>query len=88
VPTFREQGVDLVSASWFGLSAPAGTRAPVVSRLNRELNAVLAMPATRDRLAEVGGQAGTLSPGDYTASIRAEAARWEPLVRASSATVE
>ena len=88
VPTFREQGVDLVNASWFGLSAPAGTPASVVSRLNRELNAVLAAPAVRDRLSEVGGQAGALSPEEYTAFVRSEVARWEPLVRASGATVE
>lgn len=88
VPTFREQGVDLVSTSWFGLSAPAGTPGPVVARLSRELNAVLAAPAARDRLAEVGGQAGALSPEGYTAFIRAELVRWEPLVRASGATVE
>lgn len=87
VPTFREQGVDLVSASWFGLSAPAGTSASVVSRLNREMNAVLATPATRDRLAEIGGQAGALQPEEYTAFVRAEVAHWEPLVRASGATV-
>ena len=88
VPTFREGGMDVVGASWFGLSARAGTSAPVVSRLNRGLSAVLAIPATRDRLAEVGGQAGALPPEEYTASIRSEAARWEPLVRASGATVE
>jgi len=86
--TFREQGVDLVSTSWFGLSGPAGLPAPVVARLSRELNAVLAAPATRDRLAELGGQAGRLSPEEYAAFVRSEVARWGPVVRASGATVE
>jgi tripartite-type tricarboxylate transporter receptor subunit TctC len=88
VPTFREQGVDLVSTSWFGLSGPAGLPAPVLARLERELDAVLKTPSVRDRLAEVGGQAGALSSEEYTAFVRSEAARWEPLVRASGATVE
>ena len=87
VPTFREQGVDLVSSSWFGLSAPAGTPEAVVSRLNAALNAVLAAPAARDRLAELGGRAGALSPEEYTAFVRSEVEHWGPLVRASGATV-
>ena len=86
--TFREQGVDLVSTSWFGLSGPAGMPPPVVARLSRELSAVLETPATRDRLAELGGQAVRLSPEGYTEFVRSEVARWGPVVRASGATVE
>jgi len=88
VPTFREQGVDLASASWFGLSAPAGTPAPVVERLYRETRAVLDQPAVATRFAELGGTPGKLGPEDYTAFIRAEVARWAPVVRASGAQVD
>lgn len=88
VPTFREQGVDLASASWFGLSAPAGTPAPIVERLHREVRAVLDQPAVAARFAELGGTPGRLGPEDYTAFIRAEVARWAPVVRASGAQVD
>jgi tripartite-type tricarboxylate transporter receptor subunit TctC len=86
VPTFREQGFDLASDSWFGLSAPAGTPAAVVERLNRETRAFLAQPEIRARLAELGGTPGDLSPEGYGEFVRREVALWAPLVQASGAS--
>lgn len=86
VPTFREQGFDLASDSWFGLSAPAGTPAAVVERLNRETRAFLAQPEIRARLAELGGTPGDLSAEGYSEFVRREMALWAPLVQASGAT--
>jgi tripartite-type tricarboxylate transporter receptor subunit TctC len=88
VPTFREQGVDLVSTSWFGLSGPAGLPASVTERLSRETLAVLAQPEVRARFAEFGGEPGTLSPEGYAGLVAAEYVRWGPVVRASGATVD
>jgi len=88
VPTFREQGFDLASDSWFGLSAPAGTPAAVVERLNRETRAFLATAPIQARFAELGGRAGAMSPEEYTAFVRAEIAAWAPLVQASGATAD
>jgi tripartite-type tricarboxylate transporter receptor subunit TctC len=87
VPTFREQGVDLVSDSWFGLSGPAGMPPAVVQRLSQSTLAVLAEPALRTRFTELGGTPGALSPSGYTEFVRAEVARWAPVVRASGAEV-
>jgi tripartite-type tricarboxylate transporter receptor subunit TctC len=87
VPTFREQGVDLVSDSWFGLSGPQGLQAAVVQRLSEATLAVLAEPATLARFTELGGTPGRLSPAGYTDFVRAEVARWAPVVRASGAEV-
>ncbi|WP_198369986.1 Bug family tripartite tricarboxylate transporter substrate binding protein [Roseomonas rosulenta] len=86
VPTFREQGFDLASDSWFGLSAPAGTPAAVVERLNRETRAFLSAPEIRARLAELGGTPGDLSAEGYGEFVRREVALWAPLVQASGAT--
>jgi tripartite-type tricarboxylate transporter receptor subunit TctC len=88
VPTFREQGVDLVSSSWFGLSGPAGLPPAVTERLGRAVAAVLADPALRARFAEIGGTVGTLGPAGYTDFVRAEVARWAPVVQASGAQVD
>lgn len=88
VPTFREQGVDLVSSSWFGLSAPAGTPAAIVARMNREVRALLSDPAMRARFAEIGGTPGELSPDEFTDFVAAEVARWAPVVQASGARVD
>jgi tripartite-type tricarboxylate transporter receptor subunit TctC len=88
LPTFREQGVNLVSNSWFGLSAPAGTPAPIVERLNREVRAVLGTPAMRARFAEMGGSVADLGPEAFTAFLHDEVVRWAPVVRASGAQVD
>ncbi len=88
VPTFREQGYDLASDSWFGLSFPAGTPAGIVERTNRETRALLADPDIRARFAELGGTPGDLSAEGYTEFVRREVALWAPLVQASGATVD
>ncbi|WP_170985099.1 tripartite tricarboxylate transporter substrate binding protein [Roseomonas sp. AR75] len=87
VPTFKEQGFDLVSTSWFALSGPAGMPAPVVERLNRETREFVATPAAQTRFAELGGSAGDMTPQAFTDFVAAEVARWAPVVRASGATV-
>jgi len=88
VPTFREAGIDLVSTSWFGLSGPAGLPPAVAARLAAAAAAVLAQPALRDRFAELGGTVGALGPAGYTDFVRAEVARWAPVVLASGAQVD
>ena len=87
VPTFREQGFDLSSTSWFALSGPAGMQPAVVERLHREIMAVVAAPESRRRFAEMGGTPGDMSPAEFTAFVASEVARWAPVVRASGATV-
>ncbi|MBR0651452.1 tripartite tricarboxylate transporter substrate binding protein [Roseomonas terrae] len=88
VPTFREQGFDLASDSWFGLSFPAGTPAGIVERLNRETRAFLANPDIRGRFAELGGTPGDLTAEGYTEFVQREVAVWAPLVQASGATAD
>ncbi|MBR0656225.1 Bug family tripartite tricarboxylate transporter substrate binding protein [Plastoroseomonas arctica] len=85
VATFREQGVDLVCDSWFGLSGPAGLPAAIVAKLNAEVRAVLATADVRARYAEFGGTPGTLDAAGFTRFVAEEFARWAPVVRASGA---
>lgn len=67
VPTATEQGVANVEIhAWYGVFAPAGTPTGVRDRLNREINAVLALPDVKERLASngievLGGDAGQLA---------------------------
>jgi len=88
VPTFREQGFDLVSTSWFALSGPANMPAPIVERLHRETMALISTPESRTRFAELGGEPGDMSTAQFTAFVAAEVAAWAPVVRASGATVD
>jgi tripartite-type tricarboxylate transporter receptor subunit TctC len=88
VPTFREQGFDLVSTSWFALSGPAGMPREIVERLHRETMAVVGTPETRARFAELGGSPGDMTPESFASFVAEEHARWAPVVRASGATVD
>ncbi|MFC7688542.1 Bug family tripartite tricarboxylate transporter substrate binding protein [Paeniroseomonas aquatica] len=88
IATFREQGIDAVSNSWFGISAPAGLPAPIVERLSREIGLVLADPAVRARFAEIGATVGALSPAGYADFVAAEVEKWRPVVLASGAQVD
>ena len=85
VPTLREQGFDLVTSSWFGLSGPARLPQPVVDRLSREVRAILATPEIQARFAEIGGTAGQFSPEEYAGFVASEVTSWAGLVRESGA---
>ena len=44
VPTFREQGFDLIGSEWYGLLAPAGTPKPIIAKLNAEMRRIMTLP--------------------------------------------
>jgi tripartite-type tricarboxylate transporter receptor subunit TctC len=88
VPTFREQGFDLMSYGWFGLSMPSATPTPILDRLHREVSAVLKTPHVVERMAEFDATPGNISREAYSAMVRADYERWGPLVRASGAMAD
>jgi tripartite-type tricarboxylate transporter receptor subunit TctC len=70
VPTFAEQGMpDLQISLWMGIAAPAGTPGPIVSRLNLEMAAVLALPKVKTVLAEQGFDAEPGTPDGMSERI-------------------
>jgi tripartite-type tricarboxylate transporter receptor subunit TctC len=74
--------------AWFGLAAPARTPEPVIERLNAATREALEVPAVKERLAGQGMQILEGGPAEFGAFIRAEVARWAPIVRASGATAD
>jgi len=82
VPTIAETLPGIETTSWLGLVVAPGTPAPIVDRLNRELRAVLAEPATIERFAEMGGVPAPSSPAEMRARIEREIARWKQVVQA------
>ena len=89
VPTMKESGYpDLISYSWFGISAPARTPAPVVERLAREMQIVLKLPEVVKRWEEIGAESSTRTPAEYSAFVKAELEKWTPVVKASGAKPE
>jgi tripartite-type tricarboxylate transporter receptor subunit TctC len=78
IPTFREQGYDVVAIEWFGLLGPAGIPPEIVARLNAEIRRIVAMPGLGDRLTAIEITSST--PEQLDALIRSEMARWTPLI--------
>ena len=82
VPTVAEQGMaGFEVTGWFGVLAPAGTPAAVIARLNKEINAVLSDPETRNKLEGIGVEAAPGSPADFGKLIARETQRYGDAIR-------
>lgn len=89
VPTFGEQGFKgFELAVWVAAYAPASTPAPIVERLQRELAAVIRLPDVSARMAEQGQTPLGSTPAEFDATFKAQAPRWEALIRASGAKAQ
>jgi tripartite-type tricarboxylate transporter receptor subunit TctC len=69
------------ASQWYGLGAPRNTPADIVDRLNREINAALADPAMKMRLADMGGEPLAGSPADFGRFLVAETEKWGKVVK-------
>lgn len=84
LPAF--QGLEMLA--WQGLFAPARTDAVIIGRLAAELDAMHAEPEFRQRLANIGMTPWRKTPGEMTALLQAELARYQELVRAGNIRAE
>jgi tripartite-type tricarboxylate transporter receptor subunit TctC len=83
VPTIGETVAGYEANSWCGLGVPGGTPGEIVERLNREINAGLADPAVRARLAQVATTPIVFTPAEFGAYMTAEVEKWGKVVRLS-----
>ena len=89
VPTIAEAGVTGYEATqWYGILAPAATPRDVVAKLNAEMVKALRAADVKERLAGDGVIPVGNSPEEFGAHIKAEIARWAPVVKASGARPE
>jgi tripartite-type tricarboxylate transporter receptor subunit TctC len=89
VPTMSEAGVPGYEAStWNGLVGPAGMPRAIVTRLNTELNKMLATQTTRERFAAIGAEPASVSPEKFRELIRNEYVKWGDVVRRSGAKID
>jgi tripartite-type tricarboxylate transporter receptor subunit TctC len=79
VPTFKEQGVDLVASEWYVLLAPAKTPKPIVDKLNAEVRRMMAVPNLGDRLP--GIELISSTPDEAKSFVASEIARWAPVIK-------
>ncbi len=84
VPTLAEVGVANSEVFAFqGLLGPAGLPAPIVTRLNTDLNRAFGNPDVQKRFNDFGMEAMPGSPQQFAALARAESARWGPIIKAA-----
>ena len=92
VPTVEEAGGALLkgyeASSWFGLLAPAGTPADIISRVQQETAKALATVTMKERLLAQGAIPSGNTPAEFARFIAAEAAKWARVVKASGAKVD
>jgi len=72
----------------YGVVAPAGTPAPIVTRLNKALNEALASDEIRKRLALEGAEPLPSTPAEYAADIDREEREWGKVVKESGAKAD
>lgn len=79
IPTFREQGYDLVSTTWFSLSAPAGLPKEIANAVNREVVKAFAKPEVQERLRTEQILTEPMTPEQFRKFVGDEYARWKPV---------
>jgi tripartite-type tricarboxylate transporter receptor subunit TctC len=88
-PALAEAGLrDVDVIIWLGLFAPAGTPAPIVARINAEVNKALENAEVREKIAGQGVSVAGGTSEAFAAFVRADYARWGKLVRESGVKVE
>ena len=89
VPTVAESGIAGFEASaWFGLVAPANTPAPVLTKLEGEVESILKMPEVQKRFTELGAEPGNLKGEAFGKFLADETAKWTKIIRESGAKMD
>ena len=88
VPTIAETVPGFEMTPWFGLFAPAGTPREVVARLSTETVRILALPDVKATYANLGLNAVSNTPEQFSAYVQEEIVRWAKVVKASGARAD
>jgi tripartite-type tricarboxylate transporter receptor subunit TctC len=73
-------GTVFIATSWFALLAPAGTPAPIVTKLHQEISKIAAQPDTREKLAQLGLDTVAGSPADLATIIKSDI-KWAKVIK-------
>jgi len=83
VPTVNEFVPGYEASAWYGIGAPRGTPTEIIDKLNSAINACLADPTLKARLAEVGGLPFLSSSADFGHFIAAETEKWAKVIKSA-----
>ena len=88
IPTVSDFLPDYEASTWYGVGAPKNTPADIIDRLNKEINAALADPKIKARLADLGGIVLAGSPADFGKLIADETQKWGNVVKSAGMKAE
>jgi tripartite-type tricarboxylate transporter receptor subunit TctC len=89
VPTMAELGFEGFDATtWYGLAGPGKLSPAIVAKINRDANAVLAMPDVQEKLDTYGAEDGGGSPEKFAEFIRSETAKWAKVVKDADVRID
>ena len=88
VPTVAETVPGYEASAFFGMSMPKGTPAEVIEKLNKEINAGLADPGLKARLAELGGILMPGTPAQFGQVIAEETEKWAKVIKTGGVSLE
>jgi tripartite-type tricarboxylate transporter receptor subunit TctC len=88
VPTIGETVPGYAAAIWQGWMGPAGMPAPLVAKINAALVKALANPTLRQRFAELAAEPITNTPEEFAIEMRAELAKWTPVVQTAGIKID
>jgi tripartite-type tricarboxylate transporter receptor subunit TctC len=88
VTTFKEAGINYETGTWFGVLVPAGTPAPIVDRLHREIAAIVQSSEIQKRVSGEGAVPVGNTPAQFAVFIAAEAKRWSEVVKKGNIRVD
>jgi len=89
LPTMDEAGVPgFESISWGGIVVPAGTPSVIVARLNREVNAAIALPHVKEKYAGFGNDLVGGTPAQFTAQIKKDTLKWADVIKRAGVTAD
>ncbi|HZN31558.1 MAG TPA: tripartite tricarboxylate transporter substrate binding protein [Xanthobacteraceae bacterium] len=88
VPTVAETVPGYEASAYYGMSAPKGTPPEIIEKLNKEINAALADPKVKARLAELGGMLIPGTPADFGKLVADETDKWAKVIKAGGVTLE
>jgi hypothetical protein len=89
VPTMQEEGFDGFEATtWYGLAGPGKLSAGITSKINRDVNTILAMPDVQEKLDTYGAEDGGGTPEKFAQFIRSEQEKWAKVVKEANVKIE
>jgi tripartite-type tricarboxylate transporter receptor subunit TctC len=88
VPTVAETVPGYEASAYYGMSAPKGTPPEIIERLNKEINAALADPKVKARLAELGGMLIPGTPADFGKLVAGETDKWAKVIKTGGVSLE